>query len=186
MEQEKYIQVATERYWNWICEQRDTHRPTALSLTPQEKEIFVPYFGSELIDKARFKRVDNIRGPEMPIFNGNLQSANLFDEITVGAAAFNDTILETTWLDTQSESIVNGYKFHELVHVLQADMMGPEKYVETYIRQWVNSNFSYWDIDIELSAFVLGNAFMERPDRHFNVKDVLTHFDIEKGDVHPL
>ena len=60
---------------------------------------------------------------------------------------------------------------HELVHAVQYEILGPEKFVELYIMGWVNQGFNYAAIPLEMDAYELQNRYEADPTQPFQVKD---------------
>ena len=61
--------------------------------------------------------------------------------------------------------------FHELVHAVQYELLGPEKFVELYLLGWINQGFNYAAIPLEMDTYELQNRFEADPDAPFSVKD---------------
>jgi hypothetical protein len=61
--------------------------------------------------------------------------------------------------------------FHELVHVVQYDLLGLNKFVELFVSGWVNQGFNYAAIPLEMDAYDLQNRFEADPEAPFQVKD---------------
>ncbi|MFN2570846.1 MAG: hypothetical protein ABR537_04420 [Gemmatimonadales bacterium] len=49
--------------------------------------------------------------------------------------------------------------FHELVHVVQYDVLGLDEFVRRYVRGWVENGFQYSRIPLERSAYELDGRF---------------------------
>ena len=61
--------------------------------------------------------------------------------------------------------------FHELVHAVQYDLLGPEKFVELYLLGWINQGFNYAAIPLEMDAYDLQNRYEADPASPFPVED---------------
>ena len=61
--------------------------------------------------------------------------------------------------------------FHELVHAVQYDILGLDKFVEHFINGWVNQGFNYAAIPLEMDAYELQNRYESNPDEAFDVQE---------------
>jgi hypothetical protein len=61
--------------------------------------------------------------------------------------------------------------FHELIHVVQYDILGLDKFVELFITGWVNQGFNYAAIPLEMDAYELQYQYASAPDLSFDVQD---------------
>lgn len=151
----------------WIESQRQLHRPEARSLTAEELELYGPYFPSEVLTTARIRTVPSF---ENPPFLGELRipAAQTLDFRQASGLALLDTIL-------LNESRPGGFSpqfilFHELVHLTQYRVLGPEAFLESWIEDLVVNGRSYTQIRLEAQAFELARRFAGGRGRVFSVQ----------------
>ena len=155
----------------WIKEQRLVFRPRGRSLTPQAMEQFSPFFEDRLLQKVRLLTVPALENPGFleayrPILAE--KAIPLLDFSEMAGITFDDTILVVErFLGADSSPVI----FHELVHAVQYDLLGPDKFVELYITGWINQGFNYAAIPLEMDAYELQNQFSAAPEAPFPVKD---------------
>jgi hypothetical protein len=92
----------------------------------------------------------------------------LLDFTDFSGITFIDTVL---LLDEFPAADPEAALFHELVHAVQYELLGPEKFVELYIMGWVNQGFNYAAIPLEMDAYELQNRFEADPEASFSVRD---------------
>jgi len=61
--------------------------------------------------------------------------------------------------------------FHELVHVVQFDELGPERFLARYLDEWVAAGFRYERIGLELDACALQRRFESAPSEPFDARE---------------
>ena len=59
--------------------------------------------------------------------------------------------------------------FHELVHVVQYQVLGVQEFIESYIAGWAKNGFDYSGIPLEVEAYRLGHRFEKNPGQTFSV-----------------
>jgi len=101
---------------------------------------FDPYFGKQILDAARFVNVPLIPTP------GDLGQ-------TRGMTFGNLVLLSRRYPCTAS------LYFHELVHVVQYQLLGFAGFMQRYMTGWVLEGFRYRDIPLEQDAFGLQAQF---------------------------
>ncbi|MBU2552523.1 MAG: hypothetical protein KKB20_29190 [Proteobacteria bacterium] len=157
-----------ERAAAWVREQREKHRPGARPLDLREKRAFGGFFNSRVLDSARIALVPLIENPD---FYDELPGLGLKEALDLTGAlgiAYRDVILVsrrhygafTPWLPLV---------FHELVHVSQYDLLGPERFMRQYVRGWAENGFRYSGIPLEVQAYELQARYQSGSGRIFNV-----------------
>jgi hypothetical protein len=155
----------------WIKEQRLAYRPLARILPEQTVARFSPFFETSVLKKVRLLMVPALENP------GFLEAyRSTFDEKAMPLLDFS-SFAGITFMDTIL--LVDGFPgadpeatlFHELVHAVQYELLGPEKFVELYIMGWVNQGFNYAAIPLEMDAYELQNRFEAAPEEPFAVRD---------------
>jgi hypothetical protein len=86
---------------------------------------------------------------------------NMPDLSAIAGITFMDVIVH-------SERLSDALLFHELVHVVQYEVLGLRRFAGYYVRGFLTSG-SYDDIPLERQAYSLGHRFEQRPREGFSV-----------------
>jgi hypothetical protein len=171
MDMSQLMAVLIGQGQKWIKEQRKALRPLGRSLPDTAIAQFSPFFEERLLREVRLLTVP---GLENPGFLQEYQAS--FSEKGIPMLDFSDmagiTLVDTIllverFLTEASTAMI----FHELVHAVQYDILGPDKFVELYITGWVNQGFNYAAIPVEMDAYELQNRYEADPTAPFSVKD---------------
>jgi hypothetical protein len=63
--------------------------------------------------------------------------------------------------------------FHELVHVVQYEVLGLEAFLARYLRGWVAAGCRYRGIPLEADAYALEAKFSAEPESRFDVREAV-------------
>jgi len=151
----------------WIQAERSAHRPTARRLTTGEIDAFRAFIPLAVLAKVRLAAVPVIQNPP---FYADLEDVGIqipLDFRRMTGITFIDTILisdaapvpPTEWLPLL---------FHELVHVLQYEELGLNRFVQLYVNGWAEGGFRYEDIPLERDAYELDAKFRSAPAQPFD------------------
>jgi hypothetical protein len=160
--------------WQWISQQRTVFRPMGHPLSDDALARFSNFFDRDLLKNVRLVTVPAIDNPPFleqlrPALT--LASVPVLDFSSMAAITFVDTILLV-------ESAARGHRdslvFHELIHVVQYDILGLDKFVELFITGWVNQGFNYAAIPLEMDAYELQYKYESAPELGFDVQDELS------------
>lgn len=155
----------------WIKEQRLVFRPRGRLLTQEAMGRFSPFFEDRLLQKVRLLTVSALENPgflEAYRSTFDEKAIPLLDFSEMAGITFDDTILLVDRLLGADSGLVI---FHELVHAVQYELLGPDKFVELYLMGWINHGFNYAAIPLEMDAYELQNRFAADPESPFAVKD---------------
>lgn len=157
----------------WVQSQRDAHRPGARPLNDREVDALERFFGPTIMNLASIKLVPHIENP--PFYAMLVQSGiSVIDFAQGGGITFIDTILISkahTWRGPVPLSLV----FHELVHVVQYDLVGIDEFVSRYVRGWFAQGAQYASIPIERQAYDLQARYEAEPSTGFSVEAYVRH-----------
>ena len=154
----------------WVHRGRARHRGTAAPISDDALRALAPFFPSETLAAARVTVV-----PRIPL-SRILRLAGRLGISAVDA----DRLLGITYLDTivvprlhsdpaEVDGVPLSTLFHELVHVEQARQLGVRRFVERYIRGWLENGRRYAAIPLEMDAYALERRFRARPGEPFDV-----------------
>lgn len=133
----------------WIVRLRASHRPLAAGLPEEAQGVLARFFPTETLETACLAIVPRIRAP----FRGLL------------GITFDDTIVV---LDRVRGPALVSTLFHELVHVEQARQLGLRRFVERYLRGWLQNGRRYASIPLERDAYDLQRRFEAAPAAPFD------------------
>ena len=153
----------------WVKEQRQAFRSRGRALPATALAQFLPFFEEPLLQEVRLVAVPVLENPGfLEDYREDLseKAIPLLDFSSMAAITFVDTILV---VDAFLREPAGGLIFHELVHAVQYDLLGPDKFVELYILGWVNQGFNYAAIPLEMDAYELQNRYEADPADPFSV-----------------
>lgn len=154
----------------WIQKERLTRLPSARALTPVEHAAMAGFFNPELLAKAWIQRVPIVPNPDFyqaliaagqPIpldFSARMEALTLVDCILIADSKIG------------VGPIPPGLLFHELVHVVQYDVLGVEEFMHRYVRGWAGNGENYDRIPIEVQAYHLQGRYEAAADHRFSVE----------------
>ena len=149
-----------EKFHEWIYEQRSLHLPKARLLSSEEKSRLAGYFENRLLDLARVVSVDRIQNPK---FYGALKRSGVpipLDFSTAIGLTLIDCILIRKELQPGTTAFISTL-FHEMVHVVQFDILGVKGHIELYADSLREGDYQYHSVILERQAY----AFTDRFDR---------------------
>ena len=155
----------------WIKEQRRAYRLRGRKLPESTIAQFSPFFEESLLQQVRLVRVPALENPKfLEAYRATFEDKGLplLDFTSFAGITYIDTIL---LVDEFFGADFDATLFHELVHAVQYELLGPEKFVELYLLGWVNQGFNYAAIPLEMDTYELQNRFEAEPSLPFSVKD---------------
>ncbi len=148
-----------EQIQEWIHQVNSSHKEVRRSCSVLE-EHFNGFYSPDFLKTAFFVFTDEIPKPD---FTG-LREAGLEDfiDIEVGGITYNDTY----YVKKEAANELRLH-FHELVHVLQWRELGPQGFIERYIREI--QNFGYNNAPLEKMAYALDGHYQSKG-RHLSIE----------------
>lgn len=150
---------------SYLTAQRDHYRPTAVPLDEQYKRDLAPYFCAALLDRIRVLELKGARvtPPEFFIDVRALGFANLPEISHMDSLAFHDVIVF-------NERISDRALFHALVHTIQIEVLGLERYAELWVYGYLRTR-AHFTVPLEVHAFSLASKFLRPNSEKFSVED---------------
>ncbi len=145
----------------WVYQQRDLYAPSARHLEEGEKRQLSGCFEDRILASALIKTNQTLSNT--PIYSTlvaqgmpvqNLEFSHFSAVTFINCIAVSHTY-------TESRKPWRFLLFHEMVHVVQFDLLGTEKFIEEYVSGFVKNNFSYYDIPLEKMAYELENRYKQ-------------------------
>jgi len=156
----------------WIQAERLAHRSVARALTGTEAIALKLFFPAQVLATVRFATVPMIQNPP---FYKTLEEAGIgipLDFRGMTAITFVDTVLISQIAPVPAGDWLP-LLFHELVHVLQYQELGLERFVRVYVMGWAAAGGRYLDIPLERDAYELDARFRSAPAQPFDVLGVV-------------
>ncbi len=154
----------------WLCEQRDLHMADARPLSGEERQSLRDYYDSRVLDTVRLATVDRISNP--PFYAELKASGNpVLDISGAVGVTFIDCIVIRRNVEPHLDTWIS-VLFHELVHAVQFDILGPRRHLELYLRAWAENGYQYNSIPFETQAQKLEAKFRQRGPV-FSVREVV-------------
>lgn len=159
-------QIAQAVHWlsSYLAEQRQHYSPISGPLGARLRASMCPYFSSELLDQVRTVELLGARVP-VPAFYAQARALGFeppevshMDSLTfVDVIVFNDQVAERAL-------------FHGLVHAVQIQVLGLERYAELWIRSFIRTR-THFTVPLEVHAFSLASRFVRPVPERFSVED---------------
>lgn len=151
----------------WVQAERSAHRPRARPLAVDEIDALKAFMPISVLANVRLASVPVIENPpfyrdleragiQIPLDFRQMTGITFIDTIVVAEAA---PIPSSEWLPLL---------FHELVHVMQYQELGLDRFVQVYVLGWAAGGFRYEDIPLERDAYELDARFRSAPARPFD------------------
>ena len=170
MKTEDLLHFFIENGIQWIQAQRDAYRTGARTLTEVERTALSCFFDPDILDLAGINMADEISNPGFYVTLKDAKEVPLLDFTGAIGITYIDTIvLSKKYLASSSQVIP--ILFHELVHMVQCDLLGVRKFVELYIGGWADKRFNYYAIPLEVEAYRLSRLYDTNPKGRFSVAD---------------
>jgi len=134
----------------WVLAQRSGPRPLAQPLSSDATGVIRPYFPETCLAAARFCFVSEISNPPFYAALAGLGLGVPVDFRDMAGITFVDTIAISKRFLPESPHGLLELLFHEMVHVVQYDVLGVERFVPEYVYGWVRSGERYETIPLRL------------------------------------
>lgn len=162
---ESRIAEAVSRVSTYLREQRDHYFPSAVPLTNRQKAVMWPYFSADLLERVRIVELNGQRIPNPPFYEEAraLGFVNLPQWTHMQSLTFLDVVVF-------NEKLAERSLFHGLVHVVQFDVLGLDRYTELFVRSFVNTKL-HISVPLEAHTFSLESKFAQHPAERFSVEE---------------
>jgi hypothetical protein len=162
---ESKIAEAVERVSSYLRAQREHFIRSAAPLAGRLKAAMWPYFSPALLDRVRIVELDGERVPNPPFYDEaralgfvNLPEWNHMHSLTfLDVVVFNERLTDRTL-------------FHGLVHAVQFEVLGLERYTELFVRGFVKTRL-HFSVPLEAHTFSLESKFAVDPVERFSVEE---------------
>jgi len=162
---EEQIAQATERVLAYLREQRDRHYAAGEPLSAEYKAGMQPFFSPGILDRVRVVELGGARLPN-PAFYSDAKALGIVNlpQIThMASLTFIDVVVF-------NEKITERDLFHGLVHAVQFQILGPERYTRAFVDAFLRTN-SHFTVPLEAHTFALESKFVQNPAESFSVEE---------------
>jgi hypothetical protein len=159
-------QIALAVRWlsTFLHGQRDHYLPAAGPLSSQHQARMWPYFSFELLGQIRVLELQGARVAHPDFFDEARALGYEPPEIShMDSLTFLDVVVF-------NEQITERALFHALVHVVQIQVLGLERYAELWVRSFAKSK-AHFSVPLEVHAFSLSSKFLRPSPERFSVED---------------
>src|ERR1700674_2978868 len=162
---DRQILKAVEYVSSYLREQRERYLPSGVSLSEQHQVVMRPYFSAELLDQVKVVELHGARLPTPPFY----AEAKALGFVSLPEITHMNSL---TFLDVLvfNEGLTQRSLFHALVHAVQFQVLGLERYTELFVYSFVNTRF-HFRVPLEAHAFFLESKFARPAAERFSVED---------------
>ena len=160
------IKEATARVISYLRQQRDFYLPEAAPLANRQQALMRPYFSPVLLDRVRIVELEGKTRISTPPFYPEYRALgfeNLPEVTHMPSLTFVDVVVF-------NEHATERSLFHGLVHVVQFEMLGLERYVELFVSSFASTKV-HFTVPLEAHAFSLESKFAASPANRFSVEE---------------
>lgn len=159
------LRQAIDLVSSYLRDQREHYFHSGAPLSKQQKALMWPYFSPALLEQVKVVELNGERLPN-PSFYAEARAmgfANLPEITHMHSLTFLDVVVF-------NEKITPRSLFHGLVHAVQFDVLGLERYTELFVRSFVNTKL-HFSVPLEAHAFSLESKFMGSSALRFSVEE---------------
>ena len=151
---------------SWFQQQRDFFLPKSVSLDDSQKGPLRSFFPASLLDRVRVVDASH-SGDSIPYppFYERVRAGGeriVPDAAHMTAVAFGEVIVFNRPPSLRT-------LFHNLVHILQADLVGPERFIRGYLKI-LNESGLWMVVPFEEQAYQLDARYTSDPSDIFSVE----------------
>ena len=150
---------------SYLGSQREHYRPIASPLDAQYKNDLGPYFSAALLNRIRIAELKGARiaAPDFFPQARALGFQNLPEVSHMDSLTFVDVIVFNEHISARA-------LFHALVHTIQIEVLGLERYAELWVSGFLRSR-AHFTVPLEVHAFSLASKFLRLEPERFSVED---------------
>src|ERR1700676_2496648 len=162
---DKQILQAVEYVSSYLRDQRERYLPSAAPLSEQNQAVMRSYFSATLLDQVKVVELHGARLPNPPFY----AEAKALGFVSLPELTHMNSL---TFLDVLvfNEGVTQRSLFHALVHAVQFQVLGLERYTELFVHSFLNTRF-HFRVPIEAHAFFLESKFVRPAAASFSVED---------------
>jgi hypothetical protein len=167
-------QISEAVYWlsSYLLAQREHYLPASGPLSNHQKASMWPYFSSTLLDQLRIIELQGAR-VAVPEFFTQIRALGFEPpEIShMDSLTFLDVI-------AFNERLTDRALFHALVHTVQIQVLGLERYAELWVTSFIKTR-AHFTVPLEVHAFSLASKFLRPAPERFSVEDQVRRWEAD-------
>ncbi len=150
---------------DYLHEQRQYFRPDGRPLSEDQRRTMAPFFTPALLDKVRVVSLEGRRVPNPPFYSEAKAKGltNLPEFTHMASLTFEDVLVF-------HGSIAARNLFHALVHAVQFELLGLQRYADLFVRGFLRTR-SHIIVPLEAHAFTLESKFSGDAGQPFSVEE---------------
>lgn len=154
----------------YLLQQRDYYRPKGASIRREFTDSLRHFFTPRLLNSVRVLELHGERIPNPPFYPRAraLGFAKLPDVSHQASLTFMDVVVF-------SEKLEERKLFHALVHTVQVEVLGLDRYAELSVRGFAKKK-SYFMVPLKAHAFALDLRFAVERGKPFSVEEEVHHW----------
>ena len=162
---DQQILQAVEYVSSYLRDQRERYLPSAAPLSEQHQAVMRPYFSADLLEQVKVVELHGARILNPPFY----AEAKALGFVSLPELTHMNSL---TFLDVLvfNEGVTQRSLFHALVHAVQFQVLGLERYTELFVHSFVNTRF-HFRVPIEAHAFFLESKFVRPAAASFSVEE---------------
>lgn len=173
MNELEQLQLFEREGLRWLKQERLARYPAARQLTTAERSAMRPFFPEEILLAARIQHVPVIPNPD---FYAALRAKGEpipldFSSLMAGLALVDCILIAESKVGVGQLPL--DLLFHELVHVVQYRLLGPDEFIHRYVYGWAMNGRDYDRIPFEIQANNLEARYAAAPGHAFSVEDLV-------------
>jgi hypothetical protein len=160
------IKAAVSKVVAYLRDQHEFYRHEAVPLTNRQKALMWPYFSPAVLERVRVVELEGKTRVPTPLFYAEYRAlgfVNLPEVTHMPSLTFLDVVVFNEHVSERS-------LFHGLVHAVQFEVLGIERYAELFVRSFVNTKV-HFTVPLEAHAFSLESKFVASPASRFSVEE---------------
>ena len=165
-------QIAQAVQWlsSYLREQREHYLPATAPLSQQHKAALCGYFSSDLLDAVR---IIELKGARVPVPDFFVHARSLgFHQLPEISHMDSLTFLDVIAFN---ESLTQRALFHALVHTVQIETLGLERYAELWVAGFLRTR-AHFTVPLEVHAFALSARFLRPNPDMFSVEEHIRYW----------
>jgi len=159
------IAHAVKQVSAYLSKQREIHFANGAPLAPRLKETLQAFFSPALLERVRTVELHGRRLPPPPFYSeAHALGFDHLPELThMPSLTFVDVIVF-------NDLLIDRALFHGLVHAVQFQILGLERYADLFVRAFLRTN-AHFTVPLETHAFALESKFAVDPRKAFSVEE---------------
>ena len=162
---EAKVEDAIARVGDFLRAERERFRREALPLDRGQRQTMGPFFSASLLEQVRIVTLKGARLPNPPFYAEAraMGIKELPDMTHMASMTFEDVLVF-------HEEVSERRLFHALVHAVQFEVLGLERYTELFVRGFLQTR-AHFNVPLEVHVFLLESEFAGNPRKAFSVEE---------------